>query len=135
MPKGTESILVVDDEEFIRNMLAEMLEILGYKVHLASNGKMAIKTFKTIHKKLGCVILDVSMPYMDGKTCITALKTINLNVPVIFASGHDLVATRVELFGLGADGVIQKPYLISDLAEQIRTVISDSKTKVIKREE
>ncbi len=124
IPKGTESILFVDDEVYIRNMVSEVLGNLGYTIYLASDGEMAIRTFNSIHKKLGCVILDVSMLRMDGKACIAHLKKINPKVPVIFASGHDLASIKDELPGMGAAGVIQKPYRLLDMAQRIRAVIS-----------
>ncbi len=124
--RGEETILLVDDEEVVRDVASRILQHLGYKVYTASDGYSAIQIYKVLHVDIDMVLLDISMPRMDGKSCIKELMAVNPTVPVLFASGHDLTEHIDELISLGAKGMIQKPYQIHTLSRRIRAVLEGS---------
>lgn len=125
IPTGSECLLVVDDEKLVRELTGTMLQSLGYTVYSAPDGETAIKTYLEIQDKIGAVLLDISMPRMDGEECLTRLLKIDPDVRVLFSSGHDMAAKLTNLKALGAKGVIQKPYRIRDMARQIRALLDD----------
>ncbi|WP_035237205.1 response regulator [Desulfobacter vibrioformis] len=118
-----ETILVVDDEKCILNLVSEILARLNYKVCVASNGAAAVDLFKDRHSEIDLVLLDIAMPEMDGKACIQGLIKINPGVKVIFSSGQDLAEEAEALKALGCAGLIQKPYFLADLGARIKEVL------------
>ena len=84
------TVLLVDDERTILEVLTEMLKGLGYWVIAASNGPEAIKEYQTNRKKIGLIMLDIEMPGMKGYEVYTHLKNLEppMNIPVLFSSGH-----------------------------------------------
>ena len=124
-PRGSETVLVVDDEPLIRNLACEMLQRQGYHIALASDGLMALETYAELQDEIGVVLLDISMPKMDGRQCLKRLREIDPDVRVLLSSGHDMTYNAEELMNLGATGTIQKPYTISDLARRIRGVLDN----------
>lgn len=118
-----ETILVVDDEKLILNLVSKILARLNYKVYVASNGAAALDLFKDLHSETDLVLLDISMPEMGGKECIQELLKINPGVKVIFSSGHDLTDEAEALKALGCVGLIQKPYFLADLGARIKEVL------------
>ncbi len=122
-PKGTETLLFVDDDPLIRDMLCDMFQRLGYTVHLASDGLAAIERFQKLQGRVDAVLLDLSMPRMGGVECLKCLQKIAPHLRVLISSGHDLEEESDELRLLGAWGVIQKPYRFNELAQQIRTIL------------
>ena len=123
LPKGTETLLLVEDEERIRDLVGEMLQSLGYQVYYAADGMIAVETYLKLQKEISAVMLDVSMPKMGGKECFSQLLKINPDVRVLFCSGHDMAAESKELMAMGAKCVIQKPYLLGDLEYKLREVL------------
>ncbi len=118
-----ETILVVDDEKYILNLVSEILARLNYKVCVASNGAAALDLFKDRHPEIDLVLLDIAMPEMDGEACIRGLMKINPGVKVIFSSGYDLTDEADALKALGCAGLIQKPYFLADLGAQIKEAL------------
>jgi len=119
-----EVILVVDDEKLILNLADKMLTRMNYKVYTASSGGMALDTFRELEDEIDLIILDISMPGMNGRECLKRLKALKADVKVIFSSGHDLTSEVDALKALGALGLIQKPYLMTDLGTRIRSVLN-----------
>jgi signal transduction histidine kinase len=124
---GSETILLVDDEKIVRTVASELLTHLGYKVHTASSGLEALEVFQAFQRKIDMVILDLSMPEMNGRECITHLLKIAPATPVLFASGHSMLEEENSLLKLGAIGVVQKPYQLIDMATKIRNVLGPNK--------
>jgi DNA-binding NarL/FixJ family response regulator len=77
-----------------------------------------------LEDEIDLIILDISMPGMNGRECLKRLKALNSDVKVIFSSGHDLTSEVDALKALGALGLIQKPYLMTDLGKRIRSVLN-----------
>jgi len=120
---GTETLLFVDDEEMIIDVGGQMLEQLGYKIFLATNGKEALEVYKKNRDKIDMVILDMIMPDIGGGKVYDRLKEINPDIKVILASGYSIDGQATEILGRGCDGFIQKPFNISDLSQKLREIL------------
>lgn len=117
------TILIVDDEDRIRQMLKLMLENRGYKIFEASNGEEAVRAFQAIAPDM--VILDIMMPIMDGFTCLREIrKTSDLPVLMLTAKGEDY--DQVEGLQGGADDYVIKPFTPMVLAARIETLFRRS---------
>jgi len=110
-------VLVVDDALFTRKVLREILEIEGCEVVEASNGKEAIDKFRLERPDL--VLLDVSMPDMDGLTTLQAIKGIDENAKVIMVSAMGQTSTVQEAMKFGACDFIVKPFRSNQIRELI----------------
>ncbi len=86
--RGTETILLVDDEETIRNLGTRLLNKFGYKVVTANDGKEALEIYQRECNSISLIILDLIMPVMDGKKCLAEILRVNPNAKVVLASGH-----------------------------------------------
>jgi len=119
--KGTETILVVDDEEMILELNKGILMNLGYRVLTASDGEEAIEIYRRQKEEIALVILDMAMPKMDGQETFKQLKALNPDVKALIASGLAEHGRRMEKGGV--TGFLQKPYGITELAKTIREVL------------
>ena len=125
MVKGTEAILLVDDEEGTIRVEKLMLRELGYRVVPALSGKEALALYKEKMIDLDLVALDMIMPEMNGKDTYDALKRINPNVKVLLVSGYSLNKQIEELMDQGCNGFIQKPFDIVQLSQKLREVLEN----------
>jgi CheY-like chemotaxis protein len=125
MVKGTEAILLVDDEEGTIRVEKLMLRELGYQVVPALSGKEAIELYKEKMIDLDLVALDMIMPEMNGKDTYDALKKINPDVKVLLVSGYSLNKQIEELMAQGCNGFIQKPFDIVQLSQKLREVLEN----------
>jgi CheY-like chemotaxis protein len=123
--RATEGIiLVVDDEDMVRNVCARILRRLGWQVIAAANGPEAIKLYQKNFPTITCVILDQSMPQMDGMTVSRELHAINPGVKVILSSGYSNDHIEGQcLTAEGLAGFIQKPYTIDGLRQELARVL------------
>ena len=121
--KGTETILLVDDEEMIIEVGEEILKILGYKVLTARSGKEAIEIYRKNMDKIDMIILDIIMPDMNGKQTHAEIKRINPVAKILISSGYSLNGQATEILELGYDGFIQKPYDIGHCSVKIRELL------------
>jgi signal transduction histidine kinase/ActR/RegA family two-component response regulator len=111
------TILLVDDEQIVLNVNAELLESFGYKIIKADSGFRAVELFKERHDEIGIVLLDMMMPGMDGYQTFCALKRIHREVKVLFVSGYGEEDKFTSALEDGALGVCNKPIdgvLLSD---------------------
>jgi CheY-like chemotaxis protein len=120
---GSETVLLVDDEEMIIDVGREMLAKLGYKVLTAQSGREAIEIYRQNKKKIDIVILDVIMPGLHGGETYDQLKTIDPNVDVLLASGYGLNKQIGEILERGCNGFIQKPFNMKQLSRNIREIL------------
>ncbi len=116
-------ILIIDDEDYIRTLTTRMLEIAGHESFTAKDGKKGIKIFKKENSVLSCVILDLTMPEMDGKEVLEELKLINPDVPVIISSGYSPEEVTLKFKKEEISGFLQKPYQLSELLDEIEQAI------------
>lgn len=120
---GTETILVVDDEEFVRDLSRRILSRAGYTVLAAANGREAIDIFLKKRQEISLVILDLNMPVMGGKDCLKELLDIEQEVRILVASGYSSGVMKFETGQAGAKGFVRKPFRVQDLLQQIRDVL------------
>ncbi len=120
--KGT--LLLVDDESSIRDIGKTMLEKTGYTVILSSDGREALDIFRERHKEIDCVILDLTMPHMDGEETFREMRRVQNDVCVIISSGYNKQDVTRRFIGKGLAGFIQKPYRLSELIAKLKEVIS-----------
>jgi len=121
--KGTETILLVDDEEQVLNTAKQMLEYLDYTVLVARGGKEAWALYQDNRDGIDLVILDLIMPDTGGGEVYDRMKALNPDVKVILSSGYSLNGEASEVFKRGANAFIQKPFSIVELSCKLREVI------------
>ncbi|MBN8525697.1 MAG: PAS domain S-box protein [Planctomycetes bacterium] len=117
--RGTGTILLADDEESLRALGAEMLESLGYSVIMAENGREAVAIFRERRAWIDLVILDLTMPHLDGTEAFRELRSIDPQVKVVLASGYTQEDVAARFAGKGLSGVLQKPFSIDLLAQTL----------------
>lgn len=126
-PKGI-TVLVVDDEEMVRQLAQAMLERLGYTVLSAGGGRQAVEVYLAHTEEIGCVLLDLTMPQMDGAATFSALRALNPNLPVILSSGYSEGEVTQRFAGAGLAGFIEKPYSLARLVETLDQALSSPQT-------
>ena len=119
---GSGTVLLVDDEETVRGIGTEMLRELGFTVITAADGREGVAAFKQ-NPDIAFVILDLTMPHMDGEQCFRVLKQLNPNVKVIISSGYNEQEVTERFVSKGLAGFIQKPYKLSVLKDAIKGMI------------
>jgi len=123
LSKGSETVLLVDDEEMIIDVGRQMLAKLGYEVLTAKDGKEALEIYKKNKDKIDIVILDVIMPGMSGGETYDELKKNNFDVKVLLASGYGINRQINEILERGCNGFIQKPFNMKQLSRKIREIL------------
>jgi two-component system, cell cycle sensor histidine kinase and response regulator CckA len=122
--RGTGTVLLVDDDESVRKVGRRMLEALGFSVLLASDGREAIEVFRAHKDVLSCIILDLTMPVMDGVDAFHELRALDPDVVVLLSSGYNEQETMEQFEGSGLAGFIQKPYHVPLLEEKMKKVLA-----------
>jgi two-component system, cell cycle sensor histidine kinase and response regulator CckA len=120
---GSETLLIIDDEEIIRQLGADILEDVGYKVLVAKNGEEGAKIFSRHKKKISLVILDVMMPGWSGKKTFFKLRKINPRIKILLSSGYSTDGEFKDILKEGVSGLIQKPYKDEELILKVRAVL------------
>lgn len=120
---GTGTILVVDDEEIVRQTARHTLEKFGYKTLTAQDGANAVDLYRGQPHAIGLVLLDLTMPVMSGEEALRHMQMINPNVRVLLTSGYNEVEAVQRFSGKGLAGFIQKPYTASALAEKVKEAL------------
>ncbi len=121
--RGTETILVVDDEEVVARVSKEMLESLGYHVYLAGSGQEAFAVYMEKWRKIDLVILDMILPGISGGDTFDRLKDINPEVKVLLSSGYSVEGQATQILERGCKGFIQKPVKMNSLAKKVREIL------------
>ena len=118
------TIMVVDDVDIVRDMVADVLNEQGFTVHPFSDGNAALHWFESNHTGCDLAILDLTMPGISGAECFSAMKTINPGCRVIITSGHAIDHETNELLANGALAFLQKPFEIEMLARTVQKVLA-----------
>ncbi|MCX7013742.1 MAG: response regulator, partial [Candidatus Sumerlaeota bacterium] len=118
--RGSGTILLVDDEETVRALGKKMLERLGFDVLTASDGREALQVYAARRDDIVCVMLDLTMPHLDGDATFRALRRIRQDVKVIMTSGYNEEEVTQRFMGRGLMGFLQKPYQLSALMSRMR---------------
>ncbi|MBW1701829.1 MAG: response regulator [Deltaproteobacteria bacterium] len=124
--KGTETVLLIDDEEMIVDVGRQMLEEIGYRVLIATNGKEALSIYQENRDQVDIIILDIIMPDMGGTETYDRLRKINPHIKVLLSSGYSIDGEATEILDRGCNGFIQKPFSMKELSQQIRQVLDNS---------
>ncbi|MBW1899740.1 MAG: response regulator [Deltaproteobacteria bacterium] len=123
LEKGTETILLIDDENIVIDVCRSMLKELGYEVIVARGGKAAIEIYAGRKESISLVILDIIMPDMDGGKVFDIIREINPEASVLLSSGCSIDAQASAILAKGCDGFIQKPFKIKQLSLLVREIL------------
>ncbi len=125
MPRGSESVLFVDDEESLADMSKLMLERLGYRVETRLNPVEALELFQSNPEAFDLVITDMTMPQMTGVKLSEKLKGVRSDIPIIISTGHSLQIDGEKARQLGISAYVMKPIAMKEMAITIREVLDD----------
>jgi CheY-like chemotaxis protein len=130
VPRGTENVLIVEDEQSLRELLGAALTELGYSVEQAEHGLAAAeRLLQGGGADLDAILLDLNLPGMNGIEVLRAVRRIRPQMPVIIISGNVGREQRTQLEELGVGDVIVKPYSLTDIGVRLRGVLD--RTKVV----
>lgn len=122
-PGGTETILVAEDEESVRELLCELLEGQGYRVLVAHDGEQAVAKYSEREETISLVIMDVVMPKLSGRTAYDQIRSIDANVPILFSTGYTANTLDQDFLQENKLRIINKPYAPAVLFQTVREVI------------
>ena len=132
LPKsGTETVLLVDDEELIRDLGTQILSRAGYHVLTASTGGEALDVYRIRRDQISLVVLDLIMPLMGGKQCLEELLEMNPRARVLVSSGFSLDGPAKEAMEAGAAGFVSKPFNITEMLTAIRAALDSDDQEVV----
>jgi len=121
--KGSEIVLLVDDEDMIIDVGQPMLEKMGYNVLVAKDGREALEIYQKNEQEIDIVILDLIMPDIGGGDTYDRLKEINPEIKVLLSSGYSIDGQASEILERGCSGFIQKPFNMKKLSQKIREIL------------
>jgi PAS domain S-box-containing protein len=121
--RGSETLLLVDDEPMIIEVGRQILAALGYNVLTAASGEEALEIFGRGHDRIDLLIIDMIMPQMSGGELFDKLKKIKPTVKVLLASGYSIEGEAREILERGCAGFIQKPFTMSELSVKLRKML------------
>ncbi|NND00320.1 MAG: response regulator, partial [Gammaproteobacteria bacterium] len=119
---GSGVALLVDDDAALRSMAAGMLKRAGYQVVEACDGKQAVEIYRSRKRDISFILLDITMPVMDGREALAEIRSISKDVPVILMSGYSM--EEVDVSGDKLAWFLSKPFRYSALSESIHTAIA-----------
>ncbi len=120
---GSETILVVDDEEIVRELALEILSAYGYRVMLAKDGAEAVHIYSAFGHNIDLVLMDMVMPRMNGRQAYAKLKKINPGINILLCSGYGSNNQEVEMLRKDNLPFISKPYKIKELLCKVRQAL------------
>ena len=113
----------MDDEETIRSLGIQMLRALKLEVLTAADGSEAVSLYQERGPDIACVLVDLTMPRMDGVETLHALRALNPAVRIVLSSGYTEQEMAERFTGAGPDGFVQKPYTLDILRDTLRRVL------------
>lgn len=125
LPRGTESILVVEDEASLRNLLVNVLEPSGYRVLCARDGREALEYFENRELEIDAILLDLNMPEMHGLEVYKELQRFRPRTKVLVVSGNISKEVKTEMLKLGQHEFLEKPYRIDEVCRRLRAMLDD----------
>ena len=123
IPRGQETVLLIDDEDMVLEIGRALLETMGYHVVTAKDGEEAIALYENEGSEIDLVLLDVVMPGLGGGEVYDRLKTMNPDMKCLLLSGYSIDGEASEIIQRGCDGFIQKPFKLRDLSKSIREIL------------
>lgn len=121
---GTGKVILADDEETVRMTSQRMLSRFGFDVLVASDGREALELFRRQPDDIVLVLIDLTMPHMDGEQAFREMRRIRPDVKVILASGYNEQEATERFIGKGLAGFLQKPYSMDDLRTKVREALT-----------
>ncbi len=118
--RGAGRVLVVDDEESVRHVTGRALKMMGFEVIEAEDGQAGVDAFEANHESLACVLMDLTMPRMNGETAGRRMHEVDATVPIVLMSGFDEGEMATRFHDAGMAGFVQKPFEIRTLREAMR---------------
>jgi two-component system, cell cycle sensor histidine kinase and response regulator CckA len=122
-PKGTECILLIEDEELVVTVTRRILERQGYSVLTALNGAIAVDLVRSYEGEIHLAILDMGMPVMNGAEAFPLLREARPNLKILICSGYEKDSTLQNMLDNGACAFVRKPYRWQTLAQEIRRAL------------
>jgi len=122
--RGIGTILLVDDQEPVRDVCSAMLRNLGYRVVTASDGREGLAYYRDAWRNIDLVIVDMVMPVLGGPECFRGMKEINPDVRAILSTGYSLEGAVQEIMNEGVLGFIQKPFRMDQLSQIVAATIA-----------
>ncbi|MGZ9135778.1 MAG: ATP-binding protein, partial [Candidatus Deferrimicrobiaceae bacterium] len=123
LPRGRGRILLVDDQETVRDVARDMLEALGYEVIIASDGLAGVSRFREMWREIDLVVLDMVMPNLSGGECFRRMKEIDPKARVVLSSGYSMEGAIQDVMNEGILAFIQKPYRLEELSRVVGTAV------------
>jgi signal transduction histidine kinase/CheY-like chemotaxis protein len=121
--RGSGTVLLVDDDETVLTVAGMMLEHAGFEVVTATDGKEGLAVFREHRDRIVCVMLDLTMPHMDGEETFRELRRIDPEIRVILTSGYNEQDASSRFAGKGLAGFVKKPFEASKLLGTLRAVL------------
>ena len=124
LPNGNGTVLVVDDEYYVRDIAYKMLTKAGYRVLQAGSGEQALEVFKNDPGEIDLILMDLGMPGMGGKACLAEIGSLDSKAKILIASGYIQYELTDEIKQLGAAGMVSKPYRRSELLQKVNDLLT-----------
>ncbi len=134
LPRGSEHILLVDDEESVAHMEKRLLERLGYKVTVFTSGTEALDAFRDDPDRYDLIVSDMTMPNMPGDLLSVEILKIRPGIPILICTGFSQSLTKKRARELGIRSVLAKPVVMKDFARTIRAAFDESPDQADARE-
>jgi PAS domain S-box-containing protein len=122
-PRGRGRILLVDDQEPVREVAKDMLEALGYEVITAADGLEGVSRYRDLWREIDLVLLDMVMPNMSGGDCFRRMREINPKARVVLSSGYSMDGSIQVVMNEGILAFIRKPYRLDELSRVVGTAV------------
>ncbi|MER3522778.1 MAG: hypothetical protein C4326_01585 [Ignavibacteria bacterium] len=120
---GTEKLLIIEDEEMLRDLVTVLLEEKGYTILAAEDGKRGVELYEEHRDTIAAVITDMGLPIMSGEEVFHRIRAVNPQAKIILASGFVEPDVKADLMGRGVGGFIQKPYTVNEIVRVVREVL------------
>ncbi|MBX7223835.1 MAG: PAS domain-containing protein [Blastocatellia bacterium] len=124
--KGQGLVLLIDDQESVRKLTSEMMVFMGFKVLFAADGREGVEVFRREHEKLRLVLLDMTMPQLDGAETFLEMQRIRPGVPTVLLSGYSEQVVQTRFAGTELAGFIQKPFEYHQLVAVVRKALGEA---------
>ena len=121
--RGSGLVLVVDDDDGVRLAASRLLKHLGFEVIEASDGRAGVEVFAQHADRLALVLLDMTMPHLNGDEALCEMRRVRDDVPVLLTSGYNEVEATQRFTESGLAGFLQKPFALDDLARKLGTIL------------
>ena len=122
------TVLIIDDEESVRNILGKMLESSGNQPLIASDGDSGLEILKSRLGDIDCILLDMTMPGKNGVETLAEIRAMSSDIPVVFSSGYPEETIRTKLKGLDVSGFVQKPLGMKSLFQALKDATSSNES-------